>query len=583
MAIPIFNKSQPSKYSIFLNTCFLLILSFFVTTFVYSPTTSHAIFQPRRSLRSWSSWELSNDGCSGVHDFSEYKLRCIYVNSHDECHPRGYINYLSIFYCICGQFPVVGYAVLLLWLLVLFYLLGDTAANYFCFSLESLSRLLKLSPSIAGVTLLSLGNGAPDVFASIVSFTRSGAGDVGLNSVLGGAFFVSNVVVGIISIVISSRNVSVDKSSFTRDVLFFLFSLSSLLVIIYVGKVNLFGAISFISIYLIYVSTVSATHFCGRVRKESSEISESLLSPTNDNCSNNNDNDKSSFMEKGRSRSSDHDHQKLISSKLDSSSACCYLDWFLYILDLPLYLPRRLTIPVAIKERWSKPYAVISASLAPVLLAALWSSQREEMGSKTKLVINLIGGLIGIVLGNVAYLSTKETDPPKNGLFFWLAGGFFMSVTWTYIIAEELVSLLVSIGTIVGISPSILGLTVLAWGISLGDLISNLAMAMNGGADGAQIAISGCYAGPMFNTLVGIGLSLIFSTSSTYPNPYVIPDDPSLYETIGFLMTGLVWALVILPRKNMKLDRLLGTGLLTTYLCFLSLRFSRAVGLLKSY
>jgi sodium/potassium/calcium exchanger 6 len=106
-------------------------------------------------------------------------------------------------------------------------------------------------------------------------------------------------------------------------------------------------------------------------------------------------------------------------------------------------------------------------------------------------------------------------------------------------------------------------------------------MAVNGGADGVQIAISGCYAGPMFNTLVGLGISLIISSGSKYPSSFVIPKDPSLYETLGFLIGGLLWALVILPRKNMRLDRSLGIGLLAIYLCFLSLRLARSLGLLK--
>ena len=65
-----------------------------------------------------------------------------------------------------------------MWLVVLFYLLADTASNYFCNNLEGLSDILRLSPTIAGVTLLSLGNGAPDFFASVVSFTRSNDGAV---------------------------------------------------------------------------------------------------------------------------------------------------------------------------------------------------------------------------------------------------------------------------------------------------------------------------------------------------------------------------------------------------------------------
>jgi sodium/potassium/calcium exchanger 6 len=147
-----------------------------------------------------------------------------------------------------------------------------------------------------------------------------------------------------------------------------------------------------------------------------------------------------------------------------------------------------------------------------------------------------------------------------------------MSVTWSYIIAQELVGLIVSLGFIFGISPSILGLTVLSWGNSIGDLITNLILAMNGGPEGAQVAISGCYAGPIFNILFGLGLSLFGSACYAYPSRVVIPKDPYLLETVGFLVGGLLWALVVLPRRNMRLDWVLGGGLLAIYLMSASSR-----------
>lgn len=496
------------------------------------------------------------------------------MKTHLSCRPKGYIDYLQIFYCNFGDFPLLGHVVLFLCLAVLFYLLGNTAANYFCSSLESLSKILKLSPTIAGVTLLSLGNGAPDVFASIVSFTRSGNGAVGLNSVLGGAFFVSSIVVGLLSILISPQQISVDKPSFIRDVIFFLFSLFSLVLILSIGKISLWGAVCFTSIYLIYVCVVSAAHFFSR--------NEEIVQHSDDDHENISDQiaipllayvDDEKPMEKITSLE-DH-QQEQIPSFLKN------LGKILYVLELPLYLPRRLTIPVVSEEGWCKPYAVISVTLAPLLMAALSNTQRENVGTRSSLAIYLTAGLIGIVLGNLAYVTTKKSTPPNKCLLPWLAGGFLMSVTWTYIIAEELVSLLVSLGHIIGINPSVLGLTVLAWGNSLGDLIANIAMAVNGGADGAQIAVSGCYAGPMFNVLMGLGLSFVCSSWSEYPSSYEIPADPSLYETIGFLMAGLLWALVVLQKRNMRLDRFLGAGLLTIYICFLFLRVARALGLLQ--
>ncbi|KAJ6858459.1 hypothetical protein NC652_040903 [Populus alba x Populus x berolinensis] len=570
--------AKSKKIILFLNITFLFLFFFYLATSYFIDQSTEPIVTTNHSLVLQES--IKTDGCSGIHDCIDYRSKCIYVKSHIGCRPKGYINYLQIFYCTCGQFSMLGYIMLLLWLAVLFYLLGNTAADYFCPALESLSRLLKLSPTIAGVTLLSLGNGAPDVFASIVSFTRSSNGGVGLNSILGGAFFVSSVVVGVISLLSGPREIYVDKSSFIRDVCFFLFSLCSLLLIIIVGKITLWGAISFLSIYLGYVGVVCIMHF-DRYRKEN-------RLPVDDN-------QEEDFLERGIPLLGYVDHEKPIlvdkttADDQRSSSILCnldspffyYLGSLLYVLELPLSLPRRLTIPVVSEARWSRPFAVISVALAPILLAALCTSQKEmEFGSRSSLVTYLIAVLIGMALCNLACVTTKSS-PPKKSLFPWLAGGFLMSVTWTYIIAEELVSLLISLGYVLGINPSVLGLTVLAWGNSLGDLIANVAMAVTGGPDGAQIAISGCYAGPMFNTLLGLGISLVISSGSKYPSSFVVPEDPSLYETIGFLMGGLLWALVILPRKDMRLDKSLGIGLLAIYLCFLSLTLARSLGLLK--
>ncbi|CBI27795.3 unnamed protein product, partial [Vitis vinifera] len=464
-----------------------------------------------------------------------------------------------------GSISFLGYLLLGIWLVTLFYMLGNTAADYFCCSLEKLSSLLKLPPTVAGVTLLPLGNGAPDVFASIAAFMGKNSGEVGLNSVLGGAVFVTCIVVGAVSLGVADKRVQIDKKCFVRDMCFFLFTLLSLGIVLLVGEVSVGGAIAFVSIYIVYVFFVAANEI---LRKHARSLRLDAVTPllpvTAFIFSHGNDENDSvytSLLESDSENDVPHLQTKLpqwmwashmaiysnqsLKSGVEENSkpvwgwndgdtmnnnpyfSCSRLCSF---LEMPLILPRRLTIPIVEEERWSKGYAVASVTLAPILLAFLWNTQ----------------------------------DSPSV-----LSGGI------TYLIA-----LLVALGVIFGINPSILAITVLAWGNSMGDLMSNVALAMNGG-DGVQIAMSGCYAGPMFNTLAGLGISMLLGAWSSRPASYIIPRDGTLFCTMGFLVSGLIWSLIVLPRSDMRPTKTLGFGLVTIYLIFLLVRVFTSMGVMS--
>ncbi|KAM3310257.1 hypothetical protein ACQJBY_031131 [Aegilops geniculata] len=557
--------------------CFLLLLPL-LTLSLSAP--NHAVRHVvHRAALSSPFFTKPRGDCQELQALDGAEARCAYLLAHTPCAPAGYVDYLRLFYCgFAGAgHPAAGYAASLLWLVVLFYLLGDTASEYFCASLEGLSAALRLPPAVAGVTLLSLGNGAPDVFASVVSFAAGDGGDgggVGLNSALGGALFVSTVVAGVVALAASSRGggAVVELRGFVRDLCFLFFALCYLVGVLVSGTVNVWVAASFVSIYVAYVVLVWTSQCCAEPGKPPHpDLAAPLLLDDDD----------------------DDDVPPLpsYSSKTapGSTKATLCLHYLVCALRMPLYLPRRLTIPDIAAHRWSRPCAVASAALAPVLLATTWtshspaatSSRGHHPRTSDGHAILLAGAVLGLLLAGLAAATTDANSPPRGRRrrVPWLAAGFLMSVLWAYTLARELVALLVAIGYMVGVKASVLGVTVLAWGDSLGDLVSNVAMATHGGPGGAQTAVSACYAGPLFNTVVGLGLSLTLAAAAQYPAPFTLPADSAVYETVGFLCAGLAWALVVVPARGMRLDRVYGAGLITIYLAFFGVRVLDSLGL----
>eukprot|EP01050_Picozoa_sp_SAG11_P007948 SAG11_NODE_680_length_7781_cov_6.490497_2_plen_93_part_00 len=76
---------------------------------------------------------------------------------------------------------------------ILVLVLGTTADEYFCPALENLGDWLGLRQRVAAVTLLALGNGAPDVFAVQVALAQ-GETKLAIGALLGGSLIVTTVV-----------------------------------------------------------------------------------------------------------------------------------------------------------------------------------------------------------------------------------------------------------------------------------------------------------------------------------------------------------------------------------------------------
>lgn len=73
-------------------------------------------------------------------------------------------------------------------------------------------------------------------------------------------------------------------------------------------------------------------------------------------------------------------------------------------------------------------------------------------------------------------------------------------------LANIIVDVLVMYECITGVSAALLGFTVLSWGNSVGDAIASVAISKKGFG---EMAFTGCIAGPVFNLLLGLGLTTV--------------------------------------------------------------------------
>ncbi|WEW60094.1 hypothetical protein PRK78_005579 [Emydomyces testavorans] len=263
--------------------------------------------------------------------------------------------------------------------------------------------------------------------------------------------------------------------------------------------------------------------------------------------------------------------------------------------EAPL-LPKQLEQNSSAPKQWNRWLLTLQLLTAPFFITlTAWANLDSDMNPRNLLIPTLISLLVSVVFLATLILTTKPTTNqlPSRARPFLAFLGFVVSIAWISTLATEVVNLLKSIGVILSISDSLLGLTIFAIGNSLGDLVADVTVARLGYP---VMALSACFGGPMLNILIGIGVGGLYMTlhsttkqqqqqhasasasvplglkavvartlSAAAQDPYRIYVSKSLLISGATLLATLVGLLIVVPLNGWRMDRKIGVGLVTLW------------------
>lgn len=241
------------------------------------------------------------------------------------------------------------------------------------------------------------------------------------------------------------------------------------------------------------------------------------------------------------------------------------------VWKLPVSLVLKLTIPQTTPSEWSRFYASANVALCPLVILYACNSFMPYNYPIVFLLPHQYFPLWAVVLFASSSLAIlhfiMEKSPPEEEQIPIVLVAFVMSVFWISTVAGELLNCLATVGKLLELPPAILGLTVLAWGNSVGDLVADVAVAKAGQP---AMAMAGCFACPMFNMLIGLGTALVIQTAEKYPNAYELHFHIGIVMAFVFLILSLMGSLLVITWNRFCVPRFWGFCLVGVYVFFMA-------------
>ncbi|KAM6931122.1 mitochondrial sodium/calcium exchanger protein isoform 1-T1 [Xenentodon cancila] len=418
----------------------------------------------------------------------------------------------------------------------------------------------------------------------MAAFSHPHTAGMAVGALFGAGIFVTTVVAGSVALV---KPFAVASRPFLRDVSFYMIAVFWTFLMLYRGTTTLGETLGYLGLYVLYVLIViiSAYIYSRQKYSTNTRIENVPHIPAEFNSSDSSDDDVP-YLNGGTVQQeyeseyrpllpySESTSQILVSSLNPVDSR----EWrrksrswrVIKVLKTPLEVLLLLCIPIVDPDKedrnWRRPLNCLHLITAPlVCLFAFQSGKYGYYVIQGEFPLWLLILLLGLFLASIVFCTTSNDCPPKYHPLFALLG-FVVSAVLISAAASEVVSLLHMLGVVLSLSNTVLGLTLLAWGNSIGDCFSDITIARQGYP---RMAISACFGGIIFNMLFGVGLGCLLQMIKTQSNVQFESEGLLTWILAGSLGLSLVLSFIIVPLRQFHLGRTYGIFLLIFYVIFL--------------
>lgn len=365
----------------------------------------------------------------------------------------------------------------------LVWLLFDTAQLFVAPCMMYWTNQLKLSPQMAGATLLAISNATPDFATALVSASRKDL-PLSLSQAAGSNLFSITCSSGLcLAICIADLGVgsyALDVRRYRELLLLYLLGLSVLCAVLWRAKLD--WSVSLVP--LLYVFYLIRLGMAG-------PSSEDLLP-------------------EGKAKK----RRSTVTDALDDAFACMAcpdgrLEKIIWAFTWPVNAMRLLTIP-PVDQKWSREHRIVS-SISPAGILCFSLAFGYVSIHSTRILLILAAAAICIGAWLFAHGATGIAMPKHY--FALTVVSFIACSLWVGAITKEAIAILETFMHYLQISRMRLGFTIMSWGNCLGDIATCTSLVMAGQA---SIAFSGIVSCAFFNATVSLGSILIFITANAH-------------------------------------------------------------------
>ncbi|KAF8764349.1 Sodium/potassium/calcium exchanger 5 like protein [Argiope bruennichi] len=390
-------------------------------------------------------------------------------------------------------------------------MIGIVCHDYFVPSLEIISEKKKTpKPPIAGATFMAIGTSAPELFSSITgSFITEG--DIGVGTIIGSAVFNIVGVTGMVGIVLWKKVLDIDWYPIARDCIAYGVTVFTLIWIIADNIIHWWEALVLLLIFALYIIVI---YFNRTIEIWSRDLVERFQESSWCRCCYNSE--ESPLL------------NGIVPEIMESQKRDRRLERDSFSVEF-----------TASKEEEVLRQETVARKLSEIL----WSGEHTKSG--TLCVSPAEGGwkmfwwLVLYPARLIFFCTIPDSRKPKLYSLFPLT--FSLSVLWIGVLSYLAVWMVTVIGYTFNVPDSVSGLTILAAGTSIPEIISSIIVAQNGYGN---MAISNLVGSNTFDISFCLGAPWLIKTLISEKGYLLVFSSALTYTTATLLITLLAFVLV---------------------------------------